>query len=172
MCGGSLLPIHDSATGCWDCGLMQRVDPFADANAEDSSAGTKEYVHDKEIVELVYEREKLVKTYEEKRKTTFKRFNRKSGRSINGHERGLGFQTWRSSFKHIFLLWRILWITCTHAELVREREELSDDEVFLVCALGWCIEWLQAYFLALEDIMDNLHARQGQPCWLRVPKSP
>ncbi|KAH7843392.1 hypothetical protein Vadar_016013 [Vaccinium darrowii] len=31
-------------------------------------------------------------------------------------------------------------------------------------------EKLQAYFLALEDIMDNSHTRRGQPCWLRVPK--
>ncbi|XP_017698872.2 farnesyl pyrophosphate synthase-like isoform X2 [Phoenix dactylifera] len=48
--------------------------------------------------------------------------------------------------------------------------ELSDDEVFLACALGWCIEWFQAYFLVLDDIMDNSHTRRGQLCWFRVDK--
>ncbi|XP_058208910.1 farnesyl pyrophosphate synthase isoform X3 [Rhododendron vialii] len=49
-------------------------------------------------------------------------------------------------------------------------EELTDEEVFLACALGWCVEWLQAYFLVLDDMMDNSHTRRGQPCWFRVPK--
>ncbi|KAL7593880.1 farnesyl diphosphate synthase 2 [Lactuca sativa] len=49
-------------------------------------------------------------------------------------------------------------------------EELTEDEVFLACALGWCIEWLQAYFLVLDDIMDESHTRRGQPCWFRLPK--
>ncbi|GJW64699.1 farnesyl diphosphate synthase, partial [Tanacetum coccineum] len=48
--------------------------------------------------------------------------------------------------------------------------ELTDDEIFLSSALGWCIEWLQAYFLVLDDIMDESHTRRGQPCWFRLPK--
>ncbi|XP_022716688.1 farnesyl pyrophosphate synthase 2-like [Durio zibethinus] len=55
-------------------------------------------------------------------------------------------------------------------KLLKEGKELSDDEVFLACALGWCIEWLQAYFLVLDDIMDSSHTRRGRPCWFRLPK--
>nr|AEY77151.1 farnesyl diphosphate synthase [Eleutherococcus senticosus] len=55
-------------------------------------------------------------------------------------------------------------------KLLKEGKELSDDETFLSSALGWCIEWLQAYFLVLDDIMDSSHTRRGQPCWFRLPK--
>ncbi|XP_010252841.1 PREDICTED: farnesyl pyrophosphate synthase 1-like [Nelumbo nucifera] len=55
-------------------------------------------------------------------------------------------------------------------KLLKEGKELTEDEIFLACTLGWCIEWLQAYFLVLDDIMDNSHTRRGQPCWFRVPK--
>lgn len=54
--------------------------------------------------------------------------------------------------------------------LLKEGKELSDDEFFLACALGWCIEWLQAYFLVLDDIMDGSHTRRGHPCWFRLPQ--
>ncbi|KAK1315690.1 Farnesyl pyrophosphate synthase [Acorus calamus] len=49
-------------------------------------------------------------------------------------------------------------------------KELSEEEFFLASTLGWCIEWLQAYFLVLDDIMDSSHTRRGQPCWFRLPK--
>ncbi|XP_050370895.1 farnesyl pyrophosphate synthase [Argentina anserina] len=55
-------------------------------------------------------------------------------------------------------------------KLLKEGRELTDGEVFESCALGWCIEWLQAYFLVLDDIMDGSHTRRGQPCWFRQPK--
>ncbi|KAL4554673.1 hypothetical protein LXL04_037275 [Taraxacum kok-saghyz] len=55
-------------------------------------------------------------------------------------------------------------------KLLKGEEELTEDEVFLACALGWCIEWLQAYFLVLDDIEDESHTRRGQPCWFRLRK--
>jgi farnesyl diphosphate synthase len=45
---------------------------------------------------------------------------------------------------------------------------LDDDEMhFRVCALGWCIEWLQGMFLVADDIMDNSTTRRGKKCWYR-----
>ncbi|XP_020252229.1 farnesyl pyrophosphate synthase 1-like [Asparagus officinalis] len=55
-------------------------------------------------------------------------------------------------------------------KLLKEGSQLTDDEFFLSSVLGWCIEWLQAYFLVVDDIMDNSHTRRGQPCWFRLPK--
>ncbi|OMO83798.1 Polyprenyl synthetase [Corchorus capsularis] len=55
-------------------------------------------------------------------------------------------------------------------DILKDGKELSDDEIILACALGWCIEWLQAYFLVLDDIMDSSHTRRGKQCWFRLPK--
>ncbi|XP_016439077.2 farnesyl pyrophosphate synthase [Nicotiana tabacum] len=54
--------------------------------------------------------------------------------------------------------------------LLKEGKELTSEEIFQTSSLGWCIEWLQAYFLVLDDIMDGSHTRRGQPCWFRLPK--
>lgn len=53
-------------------------------------------------------------------------------------------------------------------KLLREGKELTEDEVFQASVLGWCIEWLQAYFLVLDDIMDGSETRRGQLCWFRL----
>nr|AFW98447.1 chrysanthemyl diphosphate synthase [Chrysanthemum lavandulifolium] len=49
-------------------------------------------------------------------------------------------------------------------------EQMTDDEVFLACALGWCTEWLQASILVFDDIMVGSHTRRGHSCWFRLPE--
>jgi farnesyl diphosphate synthase len=34
--------------------------------------------------------------------------------------------------------------------------------------LGWAIEWLQAWLLIADDIMDSSVTRRGQPCWYKT----
>ena len=41
------------------------------------------------------------------------------------------------------------------------------NEVTQARIVGWCVEMFQAYFLMLDDIMDNSITRRGQPCWYR-----
>lgn len=43
----------------------------------------------------------------------------------------------------------------------------SKDDLFKARALGWCIEWLQGYFLVADDIMDHSLTRRGRPCWYK-----
>jgi farnesyl diphosphate synthase len=46
---------------------------------------------------------------------------------------------------------------------------VSQQEAFLAMAVGWCIEWLQAFFLVADDMMDHSITRRGQPCWYKLP---
>lgn len=55
-------------------------------------------------------------------------------------------------------------IKCIHA--AKAPVDAAKD-LRLAGILGWCIEFLQAYFLVADDIMDRSVTRRGQPCWYR-----
>nr|AEP25623.1 FPP synthase-like geranyl pyrophosphate synthase [Ganoderma lucidum]AEP25624.1 FPP synthase-like geranyl pyrophosphate synthase [Ganoderma lucidum] len=52
-------------------------------------------------------------------------------------------------------------------EILKGRK-LNDDEYFKAALLGWCVEFLQAYFLISDDMMDQSVTRRGQPCYYRL----
>ena len=51
-----------------------------------------------------------------------------------------------------------------------QKGVVDEKQAFLAMTVGWCIEWLQAFFLVADDMMDHSITRRGQPCWYKVPK--
>eukprot|EP00741_Cyanophora_paradoxa_P005217 tig00000852_g5057.t1 len=47
---------------------------------------------------------------------------------------------------------------------------VPEDTIVKAHMLGWCIEWLQAFFLVADDVMDASITRRGQPCWYKLPE--
>eukprot|EP00051_Salpingoeca_urceolata_P027358 m.481148 g.481148 ORF g.481148 m.481148 type:complete len:368 (-) comp22059_c0_seq1:26-1129(-) len=62
---------------------------------------------------------------------------------------------------------RGLSVIATYKHLVGNRE-LTADELRETQMLGWCVEWLQAFFLVADDLMDKSITRRGQPCWYKL----
>jgi len=52
---------------------------------------------------------------------------------------------------------------------VLKGRALTDEEYKHAAILGWQVEWLQAFFLVADDIMDASITRRGQPCWYQRP---
>ncbi|VAH52849.1 unnamed protein product [Triticum turgidum subsp. durum] len=53
--------------------------------------------------------------------------------------------------------------------LLREGTEVDEEDFYLACVLGWCIEWLQASALVMDDITDNAYTRRDNLCWYKLP---
>jgi farnesyl diphosphate synthase len=48
-----------------------------------------------------------------------------------------------------------------------QGKKLTPREVSRFAVLGWAIEWMQAWLLMADDIMDDSETRRGQPCWYK-----
>lgn len=65
---------------------------------------------------------------------------------------------------------RGLMVVATGAELLKSKgQPVGSDVLNQLAILGWCVEWLQAWLLIADDIMDDSITRRGQPCWYRQP---
>lgn len=60
-------------------------------------------------------------------------------------------------------------LTVVHTLQALSPKPLSAESIKQAAILGWCIEWLQAFFLVADDIMDSSLARRGEPCWYLKP---
>jgi farnesyl diphosphate synthase len=50
-----------------------------------------------------------------------------------------------------------------------QQQPLTPLQYARAAVLGWAIEFLQAFFLVADDVMDDSPTRRGQPCWYKLP---
>jgi len=64
---------------------------------------------------------------------------------------------------------RGLTVVAVHRTLMQAtyNRDLTDEEIARASVLGWAIEFLQAFFLVADDVMDASQTRRGQPCWYK-----
>jgi len=48
------------------------------------------------------------------------------------------------------------------------KNKIDNTTLCQLAVLGWSIEWLQAWLLVADDIMDSSVTRRGQPCWYKT----
>ncbi|XP_043237289.1 farnesyl pyrophosphate synthase-like isoform X3 [Amphibalanus amphitrite] len=61
---------------------------------------------------------------------------------------------------------RGLAVPLTYKMLV-PAEKQTEELMHQAYIVGWCVELMQAFFLVLDDIMDNSETRRGKECWYR-----
>lgn len=63
---------------------------------------------------------------------------------------------------------RGLMVVESGVSILRARGEAVDNaHLCKLAVLGWAVEWLQAWLLVADDIMDSSLTRRGQPCWYK-----
>ncbi|KAF7274745.1 farnesyl pyrophosphate synthase isoform X2 [Rhynchophorus ferrugineus] len=60
-------------------------------------------------------------------------------------------------------------LTVMAYKLLEDPDKLTPENLRLAQVLGWCVEFLEAFFIMTDDVMDNSELRRGAPCWYRQP---
>lgn len=52
--------------------------------------------------------------------------------------------------------------------LKEQNKDVDNTTLCQLAVLGWSVEWLQAWLLVADDIMDSSVTRRGQKCWYKT----